>query len=252
MLVYVYDGCFEGLLTAVYEAYSRRERPDHILSAQGLAMNLFDQYQEIFTDPVKCNKIVEAIRLKISEEALERVTQVYLADISDPGTLVYQYLRLGFQLGSAVDNHLHEDCVLSVHKISRKVGFEVHRFEGLLRFVRTGWGIYYAKLEPDHNIVSQLAPHFASRLSDQDWIIHDTRRGIAAMYNQREWIITDQVPAQLVSPSSDGAGDSEEFFQALWREYFQNIAIAERKNIKLQKNHMPSRYWKNLTEIKPG
>lgn len=252
MLVYVYDGSFEGILTAVYEAYARREQPDQILPAQNLAINLLDRYEDIIADQAKCEKIVTAIQTKISQNALDRVSKVFLADIAEPGTLIYRYLSLGFRLGATVDNHLHEDCVFTVHNISRKVGFEVHRFEGLLRFVKTEWGIHYAKLEPDHNIVSQLAPHFAARLSDQDWIIHDLRRGIAVMYNRREWIITDQIPEQLITSALTGDGESEEFFQALWREYFQSIAIAERKNIKLQKNHMPARYWKNLTEITPG
>jgi probable DNA metabolism protein len=247
MMVYVYDGSFEGILTAVFEAYVRRERPALILPAQNLATNLLDRYEDIVTAQEKCDKIVQAIRTKISEDALHQVSQVYLADFNDPGTLIYNYLRLGFRLGAEVDNHLHESCVFDVHAVSRKVSREVHRFEGLLRFVKTEWGIYYAKLEPDHNIAALLAPHFAARLSDQNWIIHDTKRGIAVLFNRQEWIITDNLPEALTN-----LADSEALVQDIWRQYFQSIAIAERKNSKLQKNLMPTRYWKNLTEINPG
>jgi probable DNA metabolism protein len=43
--------------------------------------------------------------------------------------------------------------------------------------------------------------------------------------------------------------DEELFFQQLWKEYFRSITIKERINLKLQRQHMPKRYWKYLTEL---
>ena len=40
------------------------------------------------------------------------------------------------------------------------------------------------------------------------------------------------------------------FYEELWKEYFNNMAIESRKNPKAQKRSMPVRYWKHLTEIK--
>lgn len=246
MLNYVYDGSFEGILTAVYEAYRRRENPAQILPARNLAVNLLDSYEEIATDLEKCEKVASAIRNKISEDAFQMVTQVCLSNCPDKGTRIYDYLRLGFRYGPSVDNHLHEDSVLTVHEISRQVSREVHRFEGLLRFVKTKWEIYYARFEPDHDITMLLAPHFAERLSDQNWIIHDTKRDVAAMFNQKEWILAEHLPDALAAAVlSDCEGD----IQDIWKEYFRSIAIAERTNPKLQRNMMPARYWKNLTEM---
>jgi len=103
---------------------------------------------------------------------------------------------------------------------------------------------FYAKYEPDNNITLLLAPHFADRLADQPWIIHDIRRGIAALYNGQEWILTDTVPAALAAWT-----DCDDIFEDIWRTYHQHIAIAERTNSHLQKNLMPMRYWKHLTEF---
>jgi probable DNA metabolism protein len=44
--------------------------------------------------------------------------------------------------------------------------------------------------------------------------------------------------------------DKEEEFQALWKTFFDSIAINERKNIKLQQNNMPGRFRSNMTEFK--
>lgn len=247
MLNYVFDGSFEGILTAIYEAYARRERPDQLLPAQGLAMHLFDDYVSIETDCVKADKVAAAIQLKCSAEIFDRVLLAAMADDPDRGTLINRYLRLGFRLGSAVDCHLHEPFVLDLHHLSHRVNREVMRFEGLLRFVKTSAGIFYARYEPDHNITQALAPHFAARLADQSWIIHDIRRGVAALYNTQEWILAEW-SASFEQQLPDWS-ECEVAYQQIWKAYHHNIAIAERTNPKLQRNMMPARYWKNLQEM---
>jgi probable DNA metabolism protein len=43
---------------------------------------------------------------------------------------------------------------------------------------------------------------------------------------------------------------AEKEYQDLWKKYFETIAIKERTNPRCQKNFMPVRYWKNLTELR--
>ncbi|MDD2534490.1 MAG: TIGR03915 family putative DNA repair protein [Eubacteriales bacterium] len=244
MLIYVYDGYWEGLLTAVYEAYARHEQPDQIVTNARLAQSWLDQYVEITADSEKASKVARSIRRKISAMAEMRLDRVFRSDDPDKGTLIYHYLQLGYQYGPGVDNYLHENAVLEMHERSQRVNFEVHRFEGLMRFVRTDWGAFYAQFSPDHHITDLLAPHFARRLSDQNWIIHDTKRQIAALYNQKEWILTDQMPELLTASSYQDQQATD-----LWKIYFQNITITERVNPRLQRQMMPVRYWQNLPEM---
>ncbi|MDR1181486.1 MAG: DUF4130 domain-containing protein, partial [Bacteroidales bacterium] len=42
--------------------------------------------------------------------------------------------------------------------------------------------------------------------------------------------------------------EEECYFQATWKQYLQSISIKERKNPNLQRQHMPKRFWKYLTE----
>lgn len=244
MLVYLYDSTWDGLLSAIYEAYARREVPERILPVSQHALNWLDHTVEITTDPAKAAKVARSIPLKISNQASQHADRVFRTSDSDKATLIYQYLRLGYQFGRSVDNHLQEDAVRQVHEVSRRVGFEVHRFQGLLRFVKTSWGAYYAQFKPDNHITDLLAPHFAERLADQNWIIHDTRRQVAALYNGQNWILTDALPEALIAQQ-----DSEQHYQAMWRTYFQHIAISERKNLRLQRQFLPARYWQDLTEL---
>jgi probable DNA metabolism protein len=42
--------------------------------------------------------------------------------------------------------------------------------------------------------------------------------------------------------------EDEQLFQKLWKAYFKSLTIKERINPKLQRQHLPKRYWKYLTE----
>jgi probable DNA metabolism protein len=243
MMRYIYDGTFEGLLTCIYEAYYRRETPDHILGDYELQQDLLSCCIHIDTDKGKADKVLDSIRKKISGDALDHAFHAYLSEIDDIEVWIYRYLRLGWKVGSSVDSYLWEDAVSVVHAASRKTEWESHRMVGMIRFRELQGGIFYAPIGPDHNIVSLVAPHFAERLSDQPWMIHDVKRDIAAIYNKRDWTIA-VIRQKKALPLH---GDELEF-QRLWKQYFQSIAISGRRNPKLQRQHMPSRYWRYLVE----
>lgn len=243
MLYYIYDGSFEGLLTAIYEAYYRGDPPCGIVYGGNLQHGLLDEYITINTDEEKSDRVYCSISRKISGEALQHIYHVFLSEVPEAGTLIYNYLRLGWKIGSNVDLHLSDDRVLDVHKISLRVEHELHKMMGFVRFSQVEGGIFYAPIGPDNNIVELLAPHFAERLADQNWIIHDVKRELAAFYNKKDWVIasftTDELPA---------ATKEETEYRELWKEFFNTLAISSRYNPKLQKQLMPRRYWKYLTE----
>ena len=243
MISYISDGTFEGLLTCIYEAYYRRERLDHIYCGDQIQESLLSAPIQIDTDREKADKVLNSIRHKISEEALEHAFHAFLSEIDDIGVWIYRYLRLGWKVGASVDSHVWEDAVQVVHAASRKTVWESHRMLGIIRFRELQGGIYYAPIGPDHNIVSLVAPHFAKRLSDQPWMIHDIKRDIAAVYNKKDWTLAAVRQKKVLL-----LHDDELEFQRMWKQYFKSIAIASRRNPRLQRQYMPSRYWRFLVE----
>lgn len=243
MLAYVYDGSFEGMLTAIFEAYYRKEEPVDILPEQGLQQNLLAQYVTIKTDSVKSDRVYASIWKKISQDALKNVYHAYLSEEPDAGTLIYRYLKLGWKMGGRVDLHLSDDTVFKVMDINRKLEFEVHRLMGFVRFRQVEGGIFYSAISPDNNVVELLAPHFAQRLSDQKWIIHDVKRELAALYNKKTWMMSE-----FSAEDIPGATEEESKYAGLWKEFFNTLAIPSRNNPKLQRQLLPRRYWEHLTE----
>lgn len=243
MICYTYDGSFNGLLTTIYEIYYRRRIPQEIVPASSSNMRFFVRQEHIVCDEARAARVYEAIDSKISSRALRNAYCVYLSEHPQAGMWIYEYLRLGWKLGPRVDLHLTDERVHRVHQLSRKVKMEQHRLLGLVRFQRCQMDLYYAAIEPDHNIAELLAPHFASRLSDQNWIIHDRRRDLAVVFNRKEWVATGFTLKQKLELEQD-----EQYYQRLWKQYYDSIAITSRKNPRLQKQCMPERYWKHLVE----
>lgn len=241
---YIYDGSFQGFLTAIYESYIRREVPQRILAQNNLQESLFDRNISIETDIHKAFKVKKSIVEKISPSSFKLIFYVFLSELDESDIRIYRYLQLGWKLGKKVESFLSDENVLYIMKVSKKVAFEVHRMLGLIRFRSTGNEIYYAPIGPDFNIALLLAPHFQNRFSTQHWIIHDVKRHIAVMCNQKDLLIT-----ALDADFTYDTTEAESAYQNLWKEYFRNIAIQSRTNPKLQKQFMPIRYWKHLTEV---
>lgn len=240
-MIYNTDGSFEGILTAVFEAYEKKEEPEAILIKDCCQMPLGIEIREIETDLQKSNRVWKGIVQKISHEVLEMLYRVFLSNHPEAGFYIYRYIRIGLTLGPKVINYLQHPDVLIVRDLSRKVYGEMHLFLGILRFKKLKNGIFYAQYEPDHNITILLTDHFASRLSDQPWIIHDIKRKCFAVYNTREVVLSHgELPFSV-------DGESEEF-EILWKKYFKTIAIESRRNPKLQRSFMPGRYWNHLVE----
>lgn len=243
MLIYIYDGSFEGLLTSIYEVYYQRQNPYKILTPKGLQLSFVDEYINIKTDSVKSAKVYDSIENKLSTETLQTLYNVFLSNESDMEMIILEYLQLGFRIGNRINLLMSDDRVMRVNKINYRVGNEVHKMMGFIRFRLIEGNIYYAPIEPDHNIVELLAPHFTERMSDVKWIIHDVKRKLAVVYNLREWILVQE--AADIIPGLDKM-DSK--YQKLWKVFFDSISISNRTNPKLQKRFMPVRYWKHLTE----
>lgn len=245
MLYYIFDGSFEGLLTCIYEAYYNKNKPEEIVPYWQFEATLITNPIHITTDFEKSTKVNTAIKCKISKEALAIIYHVYLSEIQGSCSLIYNYVKLGFKLGDKVNMHLHVDIVLNMHNINKKVINECHRMVGFVRF-KSITNMFYSPIEPDHNILGLLAPHFVSRLSNENWIIHDLKRNIAVFYNKKEWILT---PYNKKNLDNFIIKEEPELYESLWKDFFETIAIADRVNPSYQKRSMPIRYWKHLTEF---
>lgn len=244
MICYIYDNSFEGLLTSIYEAYYRSEKPSEIIREKDYSPTLISKPIYIKTDREKYLKVEEGIKKKISTRALNNIYFTYLSDLEGVDTKIFNYIKLGFKLGKELDEHLYRNEVKIIHDCRRKVLLEKHRFLGFIRFKESG-DFLYAAITPDHNILHLLMPHFVSRFPEEQFIIHDLKRSLGAFYKEDKWQIFDLRQDALIPFTQE-----EYEYEKLWQVFFKTIAIDNRLNPKVQKSFMPVRYWNNLNEFK--
>ncbi|TDX47894.1 hypothetical protein C7954_10253 [Halanaerobium congolense] len=78
--VYVYDGSYQGLLTALYWSFKLKEIPIKIIPESKFKDDLFYQKRKIKTDNEKAEFLSEQIKKYISKKALHNVFRAYLSE----------------------------------------------------------------------------------------------------------------------------------------------------------------------------
>ncbi|WP_152416032.1 TIGR03915 family putative DNA repair protein [Halanaerobium saccharolyticum] len=246
--VYIYDGSYQGLLTALYQAFKQREVPVKIVAESNFRNDLFYQREEIITDSDQAHFFSQQIKKNISAQALNNIFHAYLSEIEKIELYIFRYLFTGFKAGKKIDEYLTKEYVRKVQDLAHKVKHESHRLKGLIRLQEAADNKYFAAVEPDYKILILLAPHFKNRFPTMDWIIQDKRREEAIIFSaaEKEWLLID-----LKKEFEPELSAKEKEVQDLWRAFFSAVSIQNRSNPRTQQQFMPKKYWKYLIE-RPG
>lgn len=251
MTIYFYDKTLDGLLTAVFDAYSRKQFPDRLLYIEALPPLFVDETHTVITSEESAQRVWNALEKRISKLACNMLTYAWLSGIEQCDELIFRYICKNFDSNQSIALNFGDADVLKLHQIAKKVGHEKHYMEMFVRFQKAKDGIFFAPINPVHNVLPLVVPHFSDRFSDQKWLIYDTKRRYGFFYDLNEAVeVTIENDEQLLKGklADDSMASDEKLFQNLWREYFQSMAIKERINPRLQRQHMPKRFWKYLTE----
>jgi len=133
----------------------------------------------------------------------------------------------------------------TVYEAAHKVRHEICRIRGLLRFGPDEDGVYTALCAPDHFILPALGEHFKKRFGGAPWAIIDEKRLLRLSYIPKkpfEFSRIGEIPEAL-------KGLQNGKWENLWRQYHKTISNENRYNPDLQKQFLPQRYWKHLTEM---
>ncbi len=246
-IIYVYDGSFDGILSAVHTAYYSRENPKLIMSENECQGELFCRVISIETDIDKASAVREAVLKKISPNALFNIYRVHLSNDINRATMIFNYLKIGFNMGARVDMFLSNKWVADVKKTALRVSHEAQRMREFVRFSQMGNGVMFSQIEPDNNVLELICPYFADRLYGMPWVICDQKRFIAAIYDGKKWMITPFDVKKITDTATD-----EKDYQKLWKTFYDTIAIEGRIDERRRMACMPKKYWKNMTEFKTG
>lgn len=245
-LVYLYDGTLEGMFTAIFEAFFRKEEPVNIAALEHAQQSLLHSYVPITTKLSLAERVRDGIMSKLGNNNYERVKRVFLANDMEKGGVLLRYLMFTMQKGSRSCFYLANPAVAAFEEVHKQVSTEAHHFLQFVRFAQLERGVFYSQIEPRASIVPLIMDHFAARFNIQPFIIHDKSHRVAGVFDTERWWLVDAEGMQLPDNSQ-----AEDGFQALWQTFYDTIAIEERKNPTCQRGFMPKRFWGNMCEHIP-
>lgn len=252
--IFICENSIDGIFTAIYQAWNSGYGHANVKIEEQCDKNnysniqLFSDYIFVNTDFEQAIKVSRSIKKKISSEIYEMVCRVALSSFQGKGDLIYRFLILGFHLGKSIVDHLSNQVVNNIYRINQSVNNEVHHLLGFIRFSEQANGVLMSIINPKNNVVSLVTPHFVDRLPMEKFIIIDKNRNICSLYIPgRSWIMAE-LP-DIDSNYSNMVVDEQDEYNDLWKVFFENIAIKERINPKLQRNNLPIRFRKDMTEF---
>ena len=239
-------------MTGVYDAYASKLGYENVKLQMETEMDreLFVEYVEVAPDAQKSEKVLRTIRRELGLEAYDAICQAAASWDHRKANAIFKTIVLGLHLPKKqrVMNCLTKDYVCTVAELSKKTWNEAHSFMGFVRFSELAGGILYADMKPENDVLPLIAPHFANRYPEENWVIYDERREKFAIHRSgKGWMlledmkITEEVRSQLSM--------EEEDYRAMWKAFTKSIAIEARKNEALQKQLLPLRFRDKMTEF---
>lgn len=246
------EDSLEGILTAVYDAYALREGHEHLHVQVGEEENyrLFAKYLYSVPDSVKTDKVVRTLIERLGSEVYATICRAAASYDMEKGEAIYRTVVDGITAGNGkrTMENLRNPYVLKTFELARRTANEAHHEVEFIRFQELEQGVLYARIGPENNVVPFVMPHFADRLSPENFMIHDENRDLFGVHPAKEeWYLVSGVEGigkELLMWS-----DKELKYQELFTIFHQTIAIKERRNKRLQQQMLPLRFQDFMVEF---
>ncbi|KFF28969.1 DNA metabolism protein [Chryseobacterium piperi] len=246
----LYDGSFDGLLTAIFEVFEYRYQDVEIIGRDHFHQeNIFAEIHEVITQNNKAERVLNKLETSIHKAGIHQLLKVFLSEDPEAERLILSAIKQSIQHPSdnILQNYADPD-ILKISKINKSVDRERHRMTAFVRFEKMQDGVFFAKIDPDFNVLPLIRKHFKDRYQDQKWMIYDLRRNYGLFYDLEHCEFFYPEEKINLSQYQQKFHEEENQYQKLWQRYFTKTNIVERKNLKLHIQHVPKRYWKYLTE----
>lgn len=237
-MVYFYDGTKKGFLTAFVTAFQDK-------NARICSKNVQLFLGEVPTFVSTNEKKAEAAKKRLTQfdkNALSDLDVLLRSGMDNHEQIAFLYLRTLATVKRPIRNRLALPEVFDAVACMKKVGLEIHKLHGFIRFMQTESGALYAPFSPDNDICDLLLPHFKARLPQYAIVLHDVARSKAAVYDGKTCFVAPLEKADVLLSAN------EMEWQALWKQYYAAVNIPQRERLRQMRGYMPVRYWKFLPE----
>ncbi len=242
MTVYSCVHEWDAMLTCIYVAWMSKLGQQNIRleleEDETTQHELFTEYIHVDADEEKTNKVIDAILMKISPHVYHELAYTAMAYEPDVLDNIYRVLILGFAYGPSVLEMVQYRDVMRNREIRIRLGNEACRFQEITRFHDVGNNLLVAHIEPKSRIAMRVAADFADRMPSENWVIVDDTHNEAVVHPKNEPYYIRKLDEASKRQLQQTEERNDEYTD-LWKLFFNTIAIEQRKNPKLQMQHMP-------------
>lgn len=252
MIIFRYDKSLDGLLAAVFDAYSRRTFPDRLIGLDDPAPMFASEIHIVVAEHTKSSRVWAGLERKTSKGVCDMLIHVWLSETEGSDELILRYVRKIFDNDVCKATDFADADVLQMKQTAMKVSRERLHIIQFVRFQKAADGIYFAPVSPLFNVLPLTINHFRDRFADQHWLIYDLRRRYGYYYDMKTAteitldLNQDILPDGKLSESI--MAEDEKLFQLAWKDYTRALTIKERINPRLHRQNMPARFWKYMPE----
>ena len=228
----------------------------HIVCHEPDNYQLFYEYIHVETSAEKADKVARTIQRRLGSEFYDTILNAILSIVPakendlDKADAIYHTLVLGLNT-AAEARAIHDLSNPYVHRLftlSRATANEAHHLLGFLRFSELENGVLFSTIHPKNNALPILAEHFTDRLPQENFMIYDENRQLAAVHAAgKNFMLVDAsgIDQDLLKRTSE----KEAAYQKLWLTFFDQIAIQARINPTLQAQNIPKHFWGDTPEL---
>lgn len=254
------EDSLEGIFSGIYQAYLLKEPHEqiHIQIGEEENLRLFAVYRKCPVNEEWARKVARTIGNRLGSETYLAICRALASPEPDKGEAVYKTVVTGLRMsrGKNVMDNLKEPYVHRVFELARFTANEAHFHVEFLRFKELENGILYAPIGPKNNVLTFIAPHFADRLPLENFVIHDETRNLFAVHPAKgDWYLVtgnEKIEGEGTAEQVFHFSQGEKRYSELFEHFFHTITIKERRNTDLQRNMLPIRYRKYMTEFQHG
>jgi len=178
----IYDGTFDGFLSAVYKVFEQQIKDVEIVKPKHYQPNIFIESEEVITDSRKAKRVWHGLQLKITKSGANRLYACFLSEIKGVENVLLRYVLFAYCSESFNHTDYSNKDVLRVLQVSKMVFRERDRLEAFVRFQLTKDGIYFETIEPDFNVLPLLLKHLENKFPEREWILFDKKRQFGAYH----------------------------------------------------------------------
>lgn len=173
--ILIYDGSFNGFLSAIFRAFDEKWKVLDIQKDNGKQKELFTELEIINTDIARAKRVWSGIEKK-GHETVKTVYFAYQSETKGIEFLLYRFIKQLFSSTIDTPLHLEEEDLSKVRLLAKVVANEKRHMEAFVDMYQSKDSIYFAVIAPDYDVLPLISKHFRSKYRDQHWLIYDTKR----------------------------------------------------------------------------